>query len=610
MKKYLQISGLFVGLLCLAATMHAQTAVPETWEDVIMEERGDTVVVKPTSMAPGYLNTMFYAIMGDTAANGERTNLNRVYETLREHAYVYDKEATIDVSVPKITIWAKPGTTTPPLHYKTLNPEGKFKKAFFKLAGGGVDFKMENQYLMQALINNNRDRNWFRKLGDSCNIEFKNCIVEESNWAWVTSVGYGSSLKVTDCLIMNIGAEGSLEKGNIYDGKIPIDTVWFENNTMLNCGNFMHVRNGAAPNFMYFNHNTLVNHLNNPYYFWSQGEQIVTNNIFMNTGMVPDYPGFYPFYEDADKLPKGIINVDTVDNAWKEDFWGGAYPFAEADRKILVDRNSASWDSRLQDMFDNDLAPFPDTIDEVWASQMMTMNTRTQAMFDDDAAYPYFNEGHWYESEPNFANNEDQIPEWTDYVVSQAVPGAPNQGMILMDTTNWRTDWGLPFGNLTQPDWPILPDLSYTDGALASGGVNDYPLGDLNWFPSEKLSWEATNESEVLIAALKSGQLPDGAVGIDNKEMVRENIAPQVSAYPNPFSNTTTVKYEIASNTEVQLIVYNVLGERVRVIDLGHRGAGIHEATLERGDLHSGMYILQINTNYNNAGLTTKISIK
>lgn len=227
-------------------------------------------------------------------------------------------------------------------------------------------------------------------------------------------------------------------------------------------------------------------------------------------------------------------------------------------------------------------------------------------MFDDDAAYPYFNEGHWYEKEPDFVNNKDVIVEWVDFIVTNAIPGKPNGG-TAQAKTHWRTNMET---KLVQPDWPILPDLAYTDGELANGGVNDYPLGDLNWFPSEKLSWEATNESEVLIAALKSGQLPDGAVGIDDKEMVRENIAPQVSAYPNPFSNITTVKYEIASGTPVQLIVYNILGERVRVMDLGYQNTGIHETTFEQGNLNAGMYILQINTDYNNAGLTTKVSIK
>ncbi len=605
MKITLRKIGLFMGLVGLSGSLLAQAPIPGSWADVILEERGDTVVVKPSSVAPGYLNTLFFAIMGDTTDTGERQSLNRVYDTVRGASYIYDAESIIDATVPEVRIWSPPGTDIPALHFKTLNPEGKFKKAFYKMGGG--DFYMENQYIEQWLIDDTRDRNWFRKVVDSCRIEFKNCIIEQSNWAWITFVGTGSTIKVTDCLVMNLGAEANMEKGNIYDGSVPLDTMWFENNTMLNCGNFMIHRPNAGPNFLYFNHNTLVNHINNPFLFSSQAEHIVTNNIFMNTGIVPDYPGFYPFYEDEDKLPKGVINVDTLESAWIDNHWNGTYPLAsDADRKILVDRNSVSWDARFKDMFDNNLAAFPDTITDVWASQKMTMNTRSQAMFDDDAAYPYFNEGHWYEKEPDFANNKDVIVEWVDFIVTNAIPGKPNGG-TAQAKTHWRTNMET---NLVTPDWPILPDLSYTNGELASGAVNDYPLGDLNWFPSEKLSWEATNESEVLIAALKSGQLPDGPVGIDNKEMVRESIAPQVSAYPNPFSNTTTVRYEIASGTNVQLIVYNVLGERVRVMELGYQSTGTHEATLDRGDLNAGMYILQINTDYNNAGLTTKFSIK
>ena len=604
MKTILRFFAIFMGIACMSGTLFAQAPIPETWADVILEENGDTVVVKPSSMAPGYLNTMFFAIMGDTTETGERKNEDRVYETLRGHSYIYDAEAKLDASVPKVRIVAKPGTDLPPLHYKTLNPEGEFKQAFYSVYS---DWYMENQYIEQALINDTRDRSFWRKVGDSLHYEFKNCIIEMSNWCWLKAWMVGCTYKVTDCLIMNIGAEASLEKGNIIDGPRAFDTIWFENNTILNCGNFMITRPNAGPSFLYFNHNTIVNATNNPFLFFSQAEMIATNNIFVNTGIVPDYPGFYPFYEDEDKLPKGIINADTLESAWVDDYWNGTYPVAsDADRKILVDRNSASWDSRFKDMFENDLAPFPDSINEVWAHQMMTMNTRTQAMFDDDAAYPYFNEGHWYMKEPDFINNKDLVVEWANFIVTNAIPGNPNGG-AEQATTWWRTN---AVTQLVVPDWPILPDLSYTDGELASGGVNDYPLGDLNWFPSEKLSWEATNESEVLIAALKAGELPDGAVGIDNKEMVIENIAPQVSAYPNPFDNSTTVRFEIASGTNAQLIVYNIQGQRVRVMDLGYRTTGIHETSFVKGDLNPGMYILQINTDYNKAGLTTKISLK
>ncbi len=484
MRITLRFFGLMMGIACLSGSLFAQAPIPEKWEDVIIEVKGDTAVVLPSSMLPGYLNTMFFAIMGDTTDTGERQNLNRVYETLRGHSYIYDAEAKIDATVPDLRIVAKPGTDLPPLHYKTLNPEGEFKKAFYRMGGG--NWYMENQYIEQALINDTRDRNWWRGLSDSAHYEFKNCIIEMSNWAWLNSWSIGSTYRVTDCLIMNIGAEANLEKGNIIDGATPWDTIWFENNTILNCGNFMVTRPNAGPDFLYFNHNTIVNGTNNPFLFFAQAEQIVTNNIFMNTGIVPDYPGFYPFYEDEDKLPKGIINVDTLEAAWVDNHWSGVYPVAsDADRKILVDRNSASWDPRFMDMFNNDLAAFPDTIDEVWAHQMFTMNSRTQAMFDDDAAYPYFNEGHWYEKEPDFINNKDLVVEWANFIVTNALPGKPNGGAGQV-TTWWRTNTEI---QIVTPDWPILPDLSYTDGELASGAVGGMPLGDLNWFPSKKALW-------------------------------------------------------------------------------------------------------------------------
>ena len=604
MRYIIRLTGFILGIGCITTKLFAQAPIPEKWSDVILEEKGDTVVVKPSSMAPGYLNTLFYAIRGDTLENGARANPNRVYETVRGQAYIYDRPAQMDVTIRNLRIVAPPGTDMPPVHYKSLDPEGTFLKGFFRLRGG--NFYMENQYLIQGVINDTQDRQWFRAIADSCRTEFKNCVVELSNWTWLSNFAAHVSIKVTDCLIMNIGREANLEKGNIIDGDEPADTVWFENNTILNSGNFMISRPNVGPSFVYFNHNTIVNATGNPFLFFSQAEHVVTNNIFVNTGLVPDYPGFYPFNEDEDKLPKGIINVDTLESSWIDSYWYGTYPVAtDADRKILVDKNSAWWDSRFTDMFNNSLAPIPDSVGAEWASQMIKMNSRTQAMFDDDAAYPYFNEGTWYDKAPDFANNQDLVPDWIDFIVTNAIPGDPNGGSAQ---PIWRTNTTT---NLVQADWPPLPDLSYTDAELYTGGVNNYPLGDLNWFPSMKESWNKTGEAEVLIEALKSGNLPEDwtPLGIEKKESI-QHISPQVTVYPNPVIEMTTVRYEITSETDVEVILYNLTGKKIRVEQLGYQVPGTHEFSLDIGNLNPGMYILQIHTNSNNSGLTTKLSIK
>ena len=146
-------------------------------------------------------------------------------------------------------------------------------------------------------------------------------------------------------------------------------------------------------------------------------------------------------------MPRGIINIDTVEADWIANKWpDGYYVDSEADRKMLVDKNSYFWDQRIQDMVANDLPPFPDTIQETWAPQFMTMNSRTQAMFDDDESYPYLVEGEWFNVDPGFTNNQDLIPDWISFIISNSTPGAPGGGDGM---PWWRTNMS---ENLVYPD--------------------------------------------------------------------------------------------------------------------------------------------------------------
>jgi len=238
---------------------------------------------------------------------------------------------------------------------------------------------------------------------------------------------------------------------------------------------------------------------------------------------------------------------------------------------------------------------------------MILMNDRTSAMFADDAAYPYFVEGEWWNVDPGFTNNADKVNEWIRFIVSNSTPGDPNGGGNM---PWWRTNMATD-DKLVMPDWPPLADLTYSDATLKTGAVNNYPVGDLNWYPELKSRWNGSGEAGKLVEALKAGELPvDWAgVGIEPNEVGSESFS-ALTAYPNPFTEMTNVRYEISKGSSANLVVYNILGERVRVIDLGYRSAGTHEFTFDKGNLNPGMYILQLNTDYSKAGLTTKISIR
>ncbi|MEL6612309.1 MAG: T9SS type A sorting domain-containing protein [Bacteroidota bacterium] len=65
-------------------------------------------------------------------------------------------------------------------------------------------------------------------------------------------------------------------------------------------------------------------------------------------------------------------------------------------------------------------------------------------------------------------------------------------------------------------------------------------------------------------------------------------------ASPNPFSTSTTIRYEVAEASDVDLRVYDVSGREVTVLARGPHEAGEHEAVFEAGDLPSGVYVWRL----------------
>jgi hypothetical protein len=64
--------------------------------------------------------------------------------------------------------------------------------------------------------------------------------------------------------------------------------------------------------------------------------------------------------------------------------------------------------------------------------------------------------------------------------------------------------------------------------------------------------------------------------------------------YPNPFNPTTTIRFEIPKQSNVELKVYNLLGQVVATLVSGEMKAGNHEATFDAAKLSSGVYFYKL----------------
>jgi hypothetical protein len=88
---------------------------------------------------------------------------------------------------------------------------------------------------------------------------------------------------------------------------------------------------------------------------------------------------------------------------------------------------------------------------------------------------------------------------------------------------------------------------------------------------------------------------------------VQRHAVPPLTAdvAPNPFNQTTTIRYALAEAGAVKLIVYDVLGRTVQVVDVPQAAAGSHQWRFDGGNLASGVYFVKLQTGTNI--LTTKL---
>jgi len=87
----------------------------------------------------------------------------------------------------------------------------------------------------------------------------------------------------------------------------------------------------------------------------------------------------------------------------------------------------------------------------------------------------------------------------------------------------------------------------------------------------------------------------DNPVGINDRDMVQLPSTYQLSHnYPNPFNPTTAIGYQLSAVSDVELSIYNLLGQKVATLVSERKNAGNHQVEWDAGQLSSGVYYYMI----------------
>jgi hypothetical protein len=116
------------------------------------------------------------------------------------------------------------------------------------------------------------------------------------------------------------------------------------------------------------------------------------------------------------------------------------------------------------------------------------------------------------------------------------------------------------------------------DSSLNKGTLGKYSVNNLSEY-NNKLS-------ELLKTRGKSG--------LEFEQTLLPTEYTLYQNYPNPFNPITNIKYDLSNATDVSLIIYDILGRKVKELVNNKQQAGRYDVQFDAWNLASGVYIYQL----------------
>lgn len=150
-----------------------------------------------------------------------------------------------------------------------------------------------------------------------------------------------------------------------------------------------------------------------------------------------------------------------------------------------------------------------------------------------------------------------------------------------------------------EPVWMMREISGQTSYSSQNSLRAHFGLGDASIIDSIEIDWAGSGAVEYYtnVPVDQFMHITEGeasAIGDDYSPDLRSFELNQ--NYPNPFNPTTTISYQLSAISEVQLVAYNALGQKVRTLVNDRQQAGEYSLTFDASALSSGIYYYKLTT--------------
>jgi len=161
------------------------------------------------------------------------------------------------------------------------------------------------------------------------------------------------------------------------------------------------------------------------------------------------------------------------------------------------------------------------------------------------------------------------------------------ENAYLCDTNTFV--WDLTAGFAANDKYYVITQ-EYNDNGVVTNPVNGVKFGDPDL--SLVLRGIQLNSDNTVDDIEEPGNVSAGIKDVNNRTDFRF-----LNAYPNPFNDITVIEYQLENNANVQMEVFDFLGNKVAELVNSNLNAGIYKTIFKAGDLPGGVYFNKLTVN-------------